>query len=120
MTGSRETQRPVRESTWAAGPVQGAGSARGIRTPPEAGSCSIPPSSRPLTHSQKSPLGGTVSVTQQEWDILIDSPCSRREGETLREIRGAVVGKGVEPGQVEKIDACNMGTIIGPFHKCGD
>lgn len=38
----------------------------------------------------------------------------------MQEIQGTVVGKGVEPGQVEKIDTCNMGTIISPFHGCGD
>lgn len=98
----------------------------GIRASPEAGTCSIPQSLWPL----KSPvLGGENLIgpakspdhplVRQGQDTVIHSPTEIAN--SCRRFRALLLEEGgMEPGQVETTDVCYIGTVISPFHKCGN
>lgn len=96
-----------------------------IRASPEAGSCSIPQSfghSSPVP-GRESPTGPARSpdhpLARQGPDIGIDSsPELQVAGE--RVIGGDSGYCSWRKGQVETIDVCYVGTVISPFHKCGN
>lgn len=112
--------------TWPAGATPGGGAARGHQSITRGRQLLHPSVLWPL----KSPVPGRESLTgparspdhplaRQGPDIGIDSPPELQvAGE--RVIGGDSGYCSWRKGQVETIDVCYVGTVISPFHKCGN